>query len=526
MKKHNIVIFNPDQMRADALAHLGNPASVTPNLDEFAKNDAVSFRNAHCQNTVCVPSRCSFLTGLYPHVYGNRTMNHMLSKDQSSLFSELKEAGYYVWMNGRNDFLPAQCPGIFEKHSNEVFFNGKRKVVPCHYEKEQPGTPEDRGYYSFYGGKVISDEGDEVYSRDDETMEGAMEFLGRHPVRQPFCMFIGLEYPHPPYEVEEPYFSTIKARNLPKRIPVPKDQKAIPKMMERLLQNLGMNDFTEVEWDEIRTCYLAMCMKVDAQFGQLCAALKKIGIYDDTDIYFLSDHGDFTGDYGMPEKAQNVMRDCLTNVPFLIKPHKGIEINPGICDGMVELVDFYATVMDLAGVMPDHTHFGISLRPLLANRNASIRECVFSEGGRLYLEARCCSETGDNLPKPSLKYYPRLIIQELDNIAHGKTTMIRTQEYKYIRHLYEMDEFYDLRNDPTESRNEIENPKYASMVTDLSQKMLTWYQESCDIVPYKKDSRFNLEILWNIQKRRMRPDMTFEDMLEIMKEISWEDKNE
>ncbi len=68
--KPNIIIFNPDQMRADSLAHSGNSAAMTPNLDRFARLDAVSFRNAFCQNPVCVPSRCSFLTGLYPHVEG------------------------------------------------------------------------------------------------------------------------------------------------------------------------------------------------------------------------------------------------------------------------------------------------------------------------------------------------------------------------------------------------------------------------------------------------------------------------
>lgn len=94
--KPNIIIFNPDQMRADSLAHLGNPASITPNLDRFAHEDAVSFRNAFCQNTVCVPSRCSFLTGLYPHVRGHRTMSYMLHEDESSLLSELKQSGYYV----------------------------------------------------------------------------------------------------------------------------------------------------------------------------------------------------------------------------------------------------------------------------------------------------------------------------------------------------------------------------------------------------------------------------------------------
>ncbi|MFR2116196.1 MAG: hypothetical protein ACLS45_02885 [Subdoligranulum sp.] len=59
-KQPHIIIFNPDEMRGDALAHLGNPASITPNLDAFAAHEAVSFGQAYCQNPVCVPSRCSF----------------------------------------------------------------------------------------------------------------------------------------------------------------------------------------------------------------------------------------------------------------------------------------------------------------------------------------------------------------------------------------------------------------------------------------------------------------------------------
>lgn len=519
MKKHNILIINPDQMRADALGHLGNPAAITPHLDEFARTEAVSFRNAFCQNPVCVPSRCSFLTGLYPHVYGNRTMHHMLHKEQSSIFSELKDVGYYVWMNGRNDFLPAQAEGIFERHSSEVFFNSKREIVRCHYEKEPPKSPDEKGYYSFYKGKIIPNEGNEVFSRDDEIMEGALDFIQRCDKEQPFCMFVGLGYPHPPYEVEEPYFSAIRAMNLPKRIPTPEDIKALPQMMQRLIANFKLEDFTEEDWDKIRTCYLGMCMKIDVLFRELCDALKKAGVYDDTDIYFFSDHGDFTGDYGLPEKAQNVMRDCLTNVPLLIKPHKGIEIDPGICDGIVELVDFYATAMDLAGVVPDHTQFGKSLRPMLADRNVELRKYAFSEGGRLQSEARCCSELGGNPPSPMLEYYPRLSIQETDGVAHGKTTMIRSKQYKYIRHLYEQDEFYDLTRDPAELYNEIENEAYAAEILKMTQEMLSWYQETCDIVPYKQDSRFNGEIIWNIQKRRLEPDMTYEKMMEMMRKV-------
>ena len=54
-KRPNVVIFNPDEMRWDALYHMGaNPAAITPNLDEFASKEAVSFSNAYCQNPVCV----------------------------------------------------------------------------------------------------------------------------------------------------------------------------------------------------------------------------------------------------------------------------------------------------------------------------------------------------------------------------------------------------------------------------------------------------------------------------------------
>lgn len=81
-KQPHIIIFNPDEMRGDAMAHLGNPASITPNLDAFAAHEAVSFGQAYCQNPVCVPSRCSFFTGLYPHVRGHRTMSRRQRPDR------------------------------------------------------------------------------------------------------------------------------------------------------------------------------------------------------------------------------------------------------------------------------------------------------------------------------------------------------------------------------------------------------------------------------------------------------------
>jgi len=104
----NIVLFNPDQWRGDVLGHMGNPGAITPCLDKMTGTEAVSFRNAFCQNPVCTPSRCSFMTGWYPHVRGHRTMYHMLRKDEPTLLQSLRAAGYFVFWGGKNDLVPGE----------------------------------------------------------------------------------------------------------------------------------------------------------------------------------------------------------------------------------------------------------------------------------------------------------------------------------------------------------------------------------------------------------------------------------
>ena len=88
-KKENIFLFVADQMRSDSLHHLGNEASITPNLDQLLE-DGISYENAYCQNPVCVPSRCSFLTGLYPHTTGHRTMHYLQKEYEPNILKEMK----------------------------------------------------------------------------------------------------------------------------------------------------------------------------------------------------------------------------------------------------------------------------------------------------------------------------------------------------------------------------------------------------------------------------------------------------
>lgn len=496
-KKPHIIIFNPDQMRSDALAHLGNTAAKTNYLDEFAKNEAVSFRNAYCQNTVCVPSRCSFLTGLYPHVNGHRTMNYLLREGEESLFTELMREGYEVWMNARNDLVAGQIEGLMEKHADEIFYGGDCEPVLGPINPNIRGGKGDKNFYSHYWGKLKVDEEGKNYNKDDEDIDAAIDKIRKRDNTKPLCLFLGLIYPHPPYRIEEPYFSAISRENIPTRVRWDETNEK-PKILERIHSNQKMEDYTEEDWTELRATYLGMCMKIDQQFKKLCDALKEEGIYDDSAIFFLSDHGDYTGDYGITEKTQNTFEDFLSRVPLLIKPPKGLKVDPGVTESVTELVDLYATVLDYANVSSTHTHFGKSLRPVIENRTEKNREYAFCEGGRMADEWQCneYGTFGDKGIPETSPYFPRLKAQT-DSVAHGKATMITDGQYKYIRRIYEKDEFYDLMLDPKEKINRIEEVNYKNQIANMQMAMLEWYQGTCDIVPFNYDSRYNYEMVWS-----------------------------
>ena len=100
--------------------------------------------------------------------------------------------------------------------------------------------------------------------------------------------------------------------------------------------------------------------------------------------FFFSDHGDFTGDYDLVDKTMNTFEDCLSRVPFTLKPPKGLPVEPRVSETLVELLDISATVYELTGIEPDYTHFGKSLLPVLASERDQHRDAAFCEGGRLY----------------------------------------------------------------------------------------------------------------------------------------------
>ncbi len=235
--------------------------------------------------------------------------------------------------------------------------------------------------------------------------------------------------------------------------------------------------------------YLGMCARIDHQFGMLLDALREAGIYDDTAIFMFSDHGDFTGDYGIVEKTQNTFEECLTRVPLMVKPPAGIPVRPRITDAMTELIDIPATVEAIIGIVPQHTHFGRSLLPIIAGETDTGRDAVFCEGGRRADEAHASERDSPGSADSTNLYWPRVGLQVISDAAHTKAVMCRTPDHKYVRRLYEPDELYDLRTDPGELHNLIDDPGYAEVASRLRDRVLTHFLDTADVVPHKADQR-------------------------------------
>ena len=507
-RRPNIVIFNPDQFRADGMGHLGNAAARTPTLDALVENEAVSFSGAFCQNPVCTPSRCSFMTGWYPHVRGHRTMTHMLhpERDEENLLRILKQNGYHVWWGGKNDLVPGQDG--WEEHA-DVHFRatkddyarwGYSEMPDLHVDQSWRGDSDGDNYYSFYAGRLDTKGQDRRFNHDWADIYGAVDFIRNYDGDEPFVLYLPLQSPHPPYGVEEPYFSAIDRGALPGRIPAPEDWDAAgkPCLLRDLQQRQRLGAWSEERFAELRATYYGMCSRIDEQLRVVIDALKERGFWDDAALFFFSDHGDFTGDYGLVEKTQNTFEEVLTRVPFIFKPPKSHKVHdhglkPGVRDELVELIDFPATVFELTGIDPGYRHFGRSILPYLRGESDVHRDQVHCEGGRLMGESEASEK--ESLQKvaddPSRNlYYPRNSLQVSEEQPyHGKASMLRTRRYKYVRRLYESDELYELQSDPREEHNRIQDPALAEVRADLAERMLSWYQETADVVPFTPDRR-------------------------------------
>ena len=488
--KPNIVLFVPDSYRGDVLGHQGNAGAVTPNLDALVARDAVSYSNAFAQNPVCTPSRCSFMTGWYTHVHGHRSMRNMLKEHEPSLLTVLRREGYHIWWGGKNDLVRVHDRQDYLRYCDEKFSPAGKYAEHMEYRQPPPLAPDDPRHGAYYRGVLTRDgDGKPHYDQDTAWVLGAVDMIRNHSSDQPFLCYLPLGKPHPAYCAEKDHYDAIDPDKLPPRIPTPDADANLPEVLDAFRKEYRSEDITEEMWRDVKRIYYAMCTKVDELFALVVDALIERGLYDNTWILFFSDHGDFAGDYSLPEKAHSTLQDCLVRVPLIVKPPAGVPRAEGNRHHLTELLDITATLYDLLDVEPGYAHQGVSLRSSLAGDETAIHDSVFAEvGGRMNEEGFVNTEV---LAMPPDSFYARQGRAAIPHhVAGSHAVMCRTMQHKYIRRYYTgHHELFDLETDPGETRNVSGHAGYADVERQMEIRLLDFFMHTADVLPHELDSR-------------------------------------
>lgn len=477
----NYVLFFPDEMRACGLGCYGNEIVKTPNYDRLASQGTL-FENHYVQNPVCVGSRCSLLTGWYPHVRGHRSLLNFLKPEEPNFLRYLKEAGYDVHLYGKNHVLDddalalsvTEFDGLDERKTTHSIWQDTeetRKIFSGHMFS---------GDYTMLCPPMEDDELDQML--DTKIVNRSVRFLDEHKEDDPpFFLFVSINNPHASYHITKHYdalYDPDKYELLKKEL---KDQ---PSFMRLMKQYSNFDTVDDSVFRKCATVYLGMITYCDDMLGRLLDALDRNHLTDDTMVITTSDHGDFAGDYGLVEKWPNAFYDNLTKTPLIFRV-------PGGASGhrvkeLVSQIDIMPTVLDYAGIPIGHDQFGKSLRAQLEGASGNPEAAVYSEGGYDLREPQCFEGTERDysfLLRESCVYYPKMMVQQKEGACVCRGTMMRKGDYKLICRTNGEHEFFDLQKDPGECVNEYRNPDYEKAIAAMEKEMLLWYIHTADCVP-------------------------------------------
>lgn len=399
--KPNILFIAIDDLRPE-LGCYGSKSAVSPNLDKLA-SEGLLFNNAYCQQAICGPSRASVLTGIRPEtsgVFHNYIKFREVNPEVITLPQHFKNNGYQTVYTGKifhhGDLddkhswsrLPAidsmtlkqiDKPVGFALASNQEERKATREEMIARYGDvakfglasgaayESADVPDNR-YADGYNTELAIATMKEMVAQNDE----------------PFFLGLGFNKPHLNWVAPKKYWDLYDEGQIALSMQTTGPQNGASMGLHpsfELRVRSGIPKQGQIDPDlaiTLKHAYLACVSYVDAQIGKMIEALEEQGIRENTIIIVWSDHGYHLGEMGIWGKATNY--EIATRVPLMIwTPNMSENSRGASTNALIELVDIYPSLAELAGInIPKHVE-GTSFIPLLKNPKAEWKKAAFSQ---------------------------------------------------------------------------------------------------------------------------------------------------
>ena len=465
-KPKNVIYILSDDHRYDFMGFTGKvPGLQTPNMDRLAKEGA-HFKNAFVTTALCSPSRASILTGQYAHTH---TVVDNAAPAPANLvyFPEyLQKAGYQTaflgkWHMGGDSDEPR--PGFdhwISFRGQGVYYNPLLNINGQHKQYSD----------SAYISDILTDE--------------ALSWLQQRKKNKPFFMYLShkavhaefqpakrhhgryrqiqIQYPASMFMTATPQSKkfTKGKLQLPEAGQVKFNYQDIPNWVRAQRYSWHGVDYMyhgQTDFDRFYQDYLETLLGIDDSIGRVLAFLKENGLDEETVVFYMGDNGFSFGEHGLIDKRhayeESMRVPLLARAPGLIKP--GTEINQ-----MVLNLDIAPTILDLAGLKKPKQMQGVSALPLMVGQQIPWRDKVFYE------------------------YY-------WENAFPQTPTMhsIRTDRYKFTRihGTWDINELYDLVQDPYEVNNLIRSPEHQQLAKELNTQLWDWLEQTKGLqIPLKR----------------------------------------
>lgn len=442
MKKPNIVFILSDQQRWDTVGCYGQKLNVTPNLDKMAQK-GVRFENAFTCQPVCGPARACLQTGKYATETGCYRNDIALSLNEKTIAHWFSENGYETGYIGK--WHLASAGG----ESNEDI--GKH----CNY-RTSPVPPERRGGYKDYwlasdvleftshgyDGHMFDADMNKVEFkgyRADCVTDFVLEYLRTRTLEKPFFLFLSYIEPHHQND-HNCYEGPLGSKERFKDYEVPGDL-------------IG----TDGDWRENYPDYLGCCSSLDNNVGRILEELGKLGIVENTVVFYTSDHGSHFKTRN--DEYKRACHDSCIRIPM-------IAYGPGFVGGktvseLVSLIDIPPTLLACAGINNPETMRGRPLQELVEGKTADWHEEVFIQISE--------SQVGRAIRTRKWKYSVR---------SYDKHGWKDSYSNSYIE-----DFLYDLESDPYELNNLVDHPDYKNVRIELAEILKERMKEAGEKVP-------------------------------------------